>query len=307
MNLTSFCGPCLKWKFVLACKGHSGFNGFLAPYTTKYLVRDITVTNTHSIFGVMQPGYPGTSRRQITIDRFTGAMTETGGEPATSFSPFPFEIDLTWQDWIVRDDYFRNMASSDNGVDQYSTLTEVTLSQPYPASELEADADALINAIDPASLDWSTLKTVSYPGDQGAAVGYNPQAFGFLPESIFYGILGSATFPPPVLPIEALRAAAWYNYMPSGQVYPVQDIVVNIPGYDRPGWYMKLVGFIQMAGNYCEKSYYVDLQPAAVGIPTCVSGQGGCGAPFKLVPPPLVSGQNGYKVIVPNCRCGDHG
>jgi hypothetical protein len=309
-NVISFCGPCLKFKFLMACKGHSGFNGFQPPYNTKYLVRDITVVNTWEVFGVMQGGYPGTSRRQLTIDRATGQMFETGGEPATSFSPFPFEIDLAaqfpGQDWTISDNRFQTTAVIlDNGVDYKTTTTTVQLSQPYDLTALEADADAFLNAIDPANLAWSTLTTVGRADDFGAAVGYNPEAFGFMPEPVFYGILGSAPYLPPVLPIDALRAAAWNLYLPSAQAYPVQDIVVNIPGYDAPGWYMKLIGYIQMAGNYCEKSYYLDLHPGdPASPPTCISGTGGCRDPFKVIPPPLIYNQPGYKLIIPNCQCG---
>ena len=101
-----------------------------------------------------------------------------------------------------------------------------------------------------------------------------------------------------VFTIAALKAAAWYTYLPSG----AGSLIT--PNYDAPGWYAKLAGFFRMAGKYCERTQYVDYAANAVGQPVCVSGRGSCGAVFKVTPPPIVVGQNGYKLIVPGCECG---
>jgi hypothetical protein len=172
------------------------------------------------------------------------------------------------------------------------------------------------------------LTACLFPGDYGATGGFATSFdYDFLPPQILYPELGNLVLPPTAIPLSQpgigygpavqfsatpiqvtipvanLLAAAWYEYLPSAQIYPLAGIIGNINLYDGPGFLMKLVGYIQLAGNYCEKTFYLDLTPAPVGNPTCVSGQGGCGAPITVLPPPQIPGQNAYKLIIPNCQC----
>ena len=68
------------------------------------------------------------------------------------------------------------------------------------------------------------------------------------------------------------------------------------------GAYMKFVGLVQMAGNYCKKNYYIDWNQNPMSQ-SCQSGQGGCGSGFRVNPAPIIVGQDAYTIVVPNCQC----
>ena len=76
--MISFCTPCLKWKFVLAFKGHNGFNGFLPPYQNKYLKRVVKLTwdlsdLTYPFTGLhLNPPLVTVTQDEFDVDPLTG-------------------------------------------------------------------------------------------------------------------------------------------------------------------------------------------------------------------------------------------
>src|SRR5262245_23514539 len=111
MDVISFCGPCLKWKFILAYKDHYGLNGFTFPFLNKYLRTVIRFTSTlYDNSGRAQPTQ--VFEQECRVDRFTG-------EIAPELPPFFFNYyeaylrgQVTGPGWFVSDDYIRNSAGA---------------------------------------------------------------------------------------------------------------------------------------------------------------------------------------------------
>ena len=265
--MISFCLPCLQWKFIVAIKAHEGWSGFLPPYHTKYLHRiDKTTFST------------GVLNREQVIDRLTGQLTEISGPgyDIVQFGPPPFG----GPNWTVRDDYL-SFLDTVNGIHYESTLD-----QPYELTTLNADADNLIATIDPAGIPWGNLVEVDLGVPIELSIGGVNEMMSFLPLPYQF-LLASA-------PVASLGAAAAYIFFPG--------TISNI-GLNFQGCLIKLVGFIKMAGNYCQKTYYIDFNQNVLSH-LCLSGKGSCAAPgFRVNPPPVIDGQNAYVLIVPNCQC----
>jgi hypothetical protein len=266
----TFSTPCLKWKLLVAVKYQYGFPGFTAPYNTRYLTQTITETQTF-------PGSSTSYESSTTIDRITGAATSTvitGG--LTDNFVFPYGQDLTGTTYVVGgDDNYSFTFTKDDG---YILVTvNVQLSNPYNLAQLDADADTLLATIDPATMAWNTLQEVFYdifgPADAGIPAQYG-----------YGGATGGA--------ISQLNAAAW-SWLSLGDVSSVTYY---------PNAYSKLISYVAMAGNYCQKTLTFDYNNNLINQ-SCLSGVGACSAPFKVVPPPLAAGQNSVVLIVPNCQC----
>ena len=187
---------------------------------------------------------------------------------------------------------------------------EVFLSNPYTLNQLNADTDALLNAIDPASIPFGQGQVSIYENDSlgGSDLGTIYQGFTqqLLPSIAQYYPPRGPFVPMPAPPfgrqlnapfnIPTLGAAAGYVYAPSPFGEPI------LAPIDKPGAYMKFISYIQMAGNYCQKSFYIDWNQKPISQ-SCQSGQGGCGGAFRVNPPRIIAGQDAYTMIVPNCQC----
>jgi hypothetical protein len=319
--MISFCGPCFKWKIIMAFKGHSGWNGFQAPYYTKYLNRRVRLTYDWS--GLTYPDGSPISGPQIYVyesefdlDRLTAQPVNWPVNPVPGVFPFPFfgEPIPTPQppadgvtNWVVTGDtYFSGTHYEQRAplIGLFKTTNEVFLSNQYTLEELDSDADALISNIDPNSIAWGSgmanwfaedyasiymgfdqlllPRIAEYVADRGPTP---PVSFEALPQSS----LDAGTSDP--------GAMAGYVYAPSPFGEPI------LAQLDRPGAYMKFVAYVGLAGNYCQKQFYIDWSQNLIGQ-ECVSGAGGCsGGGFLVKPPPIVVGQSAYTLIVPNCRC----
>ena len=218
------------------------------------------------------------------------------------------------QSYVVRDDYYSvtSYQSEPPLVGYAKYTTEVFLSNPYTLAQLDSDTDALINAYwIPASIPIRrAARSRSYENDSLGGLDLAAIYQGFTQELLpaiaqYYPPRGPfVAMPTPpfgrrlIAPfnIPTLGAAAGYVYAPSPFGEPI------IAPYDKPGAYMKFVSCIQMAGDYCQKNYYVDWKQNPISQ-NCQSGQGGCGAAFRVNPPPIIVGEDAYTMIVPNCQC----
>src|ERR1700722_18252850 len=116
--MISFCTPCLKWKLILAFKGHNGYNGFLPPYQNKYLKRVVKLTTdltglTYQGTGLHLSGPLVTVLQdEFDIDPLTGFLTNipngtTGPRVFPFFGvPGPPNQPVPGQSYVVRDDYY---------------------------------------------------------------------------------------------------------------------------------------------------------------------------------------------------------
>lgn len=320
---------------IMAFKGHEGWNGFSPPYYTKYLTRTVKL-----ITDLSDLTYPGgqhltgdlvtVQQGEFDVDRLTGFPTKRPSD--LNFSPkfFPFfgqPIPPNQTpapgvvNWAVTDNQYSATRYSDepplNGLAKF--ITEVTLSNPYTLGQLDADTNALFNAVDPASINYGQGQVVIYENDSigGLDLGsvyqgftqellpsiaqYAPPRGPFVPSGLFVisgesGTTGIMKLPAPFA-VPTLGAAAGYVYAPSPFGEPI------LAPFDKPGAYMKFVSYIKMAGNYCKKSFYIDWNQIQQSQ-TCQSGTGTCSeTPFLISPPPIVTGRSAYTLLVPNCTC----
>lgn len=296
----------------MAFKGHNGFNGFLAPNYNKYLKRVVKLTTdlsglTYQGTGLHLSGpLVSVVQDEFDVDPLTGFLTNTpNGTTGPRYFPY-FGVDTSnIPNLVVADNYYSITAyqSEPPLVGQAKYITEVFLSNQYTLDQLDAGTNALINAINPDTIPWGGGLATWYVNnalggpDLGTIyAGFDQQLLPGITR-IPYPPRGPA--PPTSFTVPELGAAAAYTYAPSPFGEPI------IAPYDKAGAYMKLVGFVQMAGNYCKKNYYVDWNQHPISQ-TCQSGSGGCNAAFRVDPPPIIVGQDAYTMIVPNCRCAGH-
>jgi hypothetical protein len=277
----------MRWKFALFSKAQFGFNGFVAPYRTKWLS---SIATAQSDF--YSPG--GTILFTITaagvdnINRLTGDITHTG-----DVMPLPAGLGFAHPDWVISDTFARQITGTP-GPNAVVTRRDWLLSNQYAVGAVEADVDAQIALYRPDTLAWFKLDATpsedfDYPPfPNGDVLDHR------LPPAVVYTCPAEQ-----ISDVPDLRAASWYVFEPS-----------NITGFFTPnigggflGYFLKLVGWFALQGNYCEKTFYVDPAAAPVGTPGCVSGSGGCSGSIRIDPPPYMAGENAYKLIVPNCQC----
>ncbi len=303
----SFLTPCLNWKFILAYKGHSGWNGFIAPFHNKYLNRHEKITNRLFLNGRLLS--QEVTEQEFDVDQLTGEIAFQSA--LFGLSQFPFAHPPAPGDpaWIIEDNRFVHTDTGPLNGDgsQVVIVTEVTLSNPYTLGQLDADTDALIDAIDPTTLPWGTVTPVWYPdiesGDPFGGIGA-AQAASVLDQFIpntppGVGVLPSRIAPPSVFAQSPapFTSAAGYAYAPNP--------AGTVPTWDVPAGYAKWVGFVKMAGKYCRRTFLIDLNLQPVGTPQCISGRGSCAVAFRVNPPvpaPVI-GQNAYVIVTPNCQC----
>lgn len=279
----TFNTPCLRWKLVLAQKNQYGWPGFIAPYENRYLTKLVVITTTPSFGG------PGNVRtQQFHTDRITGNITPLVNLQANA--DFPYGLPLPTNDpndtWDVSETEFTNTIN--NG--EFIIETQVTLSNQYDLATLDADADNLLGQISVANMPWGTLQ---FNSDNGVSVADGPfspdgNLFDDLPPQVGYGgfFLGG--------PIQVpLNAVAAYVYVPG--------FVTSTTVF--PNGYLKLIGYVAMAGSYCLKTTILDWNMNVLNT-KCQSGTGSCASASKITPPPLTVGQNAYTLFEPNCQCG---
>jgi hypothetical protein len=277
----------LRWKLVLANKNQNGWPGFIAPFENRYLNK-LVVIETQPTFNY--PNNPVTTRTQEWVtDRLTGAIASADGN-ANADADFPYGDTLTQQPgtetWTVTETSFTHWLN--NGY--FVIITTVTLSNPYTLTQLDTDTNALLSSVSILNMPWNTLIVVP-SADQGLPLGpYSPNGdlTQLLPPQVTYNLTGA----PGPIAVPNLNAAAWCIYAPGS---------VSSQNF-FPNGYSKLIGYIAMAGNYCQKTYYLDYNLNLLNQ-NCVSGIGSCAAPFKVTPPPITPGTDAYVLIVPNCQC----
>jgi hypothetical protein len=282
-GLFTFNAPCLRWKILAGIKNQYGFPGHFAPYQTRYLNLLVTITTDNRPLG---PSFGVSTVSQLfTIDPSNGARTPNSlNASATPLLNFPYNTGLPGSDpgstWIIDSDtHYTHIVTLSDGV---IVTVEGQLSTPYTLSQLEADASALIHAIDPATVPEFTLMFTTGGGVPTA----DPTTA--LPAQYMYGSIYGQN----PLPIPILKAATWSSLI-FGLVGPLNW---------QPNVYMKAIGYFAMAGKYCQQTYLVDYNDNPINN-TCFSGNGTCGNQFQVTPPPLVLGQNAYVLITPNCQC----
>jgi hypothetical protein len=303
--MISFFTPCLRWKILVAYKGQHGWPGFQSPFATRYLTMALKVTNDQSGLTNQFTGLPDGLPITVTdytfgIDRITGRGLAANPSVVPDF-PYADAIATsppgeTWE--VIGDTYFKHIvpyAQPPLGGLAYE-ITEVTLSNPYTTTQLDADANALLAAVDLTKMDWFTAQIV-----QNAEVFFpiGPYTLSFdtlanllPPDVIGFSLSGIQTnIPVPVLP-----AAAWYVFTP------------GFVGRDTwyPNGYLKAVGWFSMAGNYALQTNYINYQQQTINQ-TSATGIGSCAASFEVTPPPLgasqlpiAPGQDGFVLLEPN-------
>ena len=302
----SFLTPCLNWKFILAYKGHSGWNGFTAPFQNKYLNRHEKKTNKEFLNGALIG--QEVTEQEFDVDQLTGNVDFQSSLFGVSAFPFANPPAAGDPAWVIADDHYIHTDTGPLNPDgsQIVAVTEVTLSNQYTIAQLDADTDALIDAVDPDSLPWGTVTPVWYPDTEnssdlfgGIATAQAASVLDFfipgIPPSV--GVLPSRIAPPSVFAQSPapFTSAAGYAYAPNPNG--------TDPAWDVPAGYAKWVGFVRMAGKFCRRTFLVDYNVQPVGQPRCVSGKGGCATAFEVRPPALVLGMNAYVIVTPNCQC----
>jgi hypothetical protein len=243
----------------------------------------ISITPTFD-YGTTEQAPTTISSSLWTLDHF-GNATQTILSNGGADADFPYATTLgesaaNSETWTVTETSFIHVFN--NGYN--FTQTEVQLSNEYTPAMLDADAQAYLDAADIADQPWQSWQSV-----------------GELTSPFFVEITG-------VLPIQAqnasqdasgpeimgaLNSAAWYAYT-LGEV---------ADGAWFPNGYMKCIGYMAMAGNYCQKIFILDDNQNVLNE-TCLSGVGSCANQFTVTPPALTPGQNAYVTITPNCVCG---
>lgn len=306
--LFSFSTPCRRWKILVAYKGQNGWPGFLAPFATRYLNMSVKITDDQSQLrdglGNLIGGTVTTNTYNFSIDRITGRQLATS---PVGYEPFPYGIDIAADmaanpgvRWTVIDNHYVHVIPRTEAPlagFAYTTI-DVTLSNQYTPAQLDADADALIASIDPSTMPWFTAQFAQY-GEINFPIGpYTPIAD--LTVMLPPGLIGFGLNSGGPLDVPTLGAAAWSIFTP-GSVGPDNWF---------PNGYLKAIGYVAMAGNYCKKIITLDYAQN-VTIDVCFSGRGSCADSFVVTPPPLTAnqlpiapGQDTYVTITPNCQCG---
>ena len=303
-SLFSFSTPCLRYKLICALKGQYGWPGFTLGNLKRYLnsVTTITVDYTQLTYENGIPVGGGVQTWTITssIDRITGATGPTTITPDTTIdapgygsTPLPYGVDLNNlpTGWTVTETTFTQVILTPEPPLLGNVVTTIvtTLSNEYTVGQLEADVDALIAGVNPDSQPWNTFQ---YVGSANPFGPYTPNSDprSMLPGEVNYYYLPRGGISSP----ENFSAAAWSVFAPG--------FVFGDNWFENGG--MKMIGYVAMAGNYCEKTFLIDNNQNLLDE-NCESGAGSCSATFEVTAPPLTPGQNAYVVIVPNCQCGD--
>jgi len=222
-----------------------------------------------------------TVQQLFTIDRTTGAPTPPNqNQNALGYLPvFPYGQDLTGDPntsySVTGDIGYTSTYISPYGYG--TTVLTVELSNPYTLAQLDADADALLAAIDPATMAWGALQ-------EALDGSFGPPDLGIPAQYGYGGSTGGA--------IPKLNAASW-SLLTLGDVSSVNYF---------PNTYSKLISYIAMAGNYCQKTLTYDYNQNLINQ-SCLNGVGACSVPFEVIPPPLAAGQNTIVLVVPNSQC----
>ncbi|HZV36156.1 MAG TPA: hypothetical protein VFB72_16385 [Verrucomicrobiae bacterium] len=288
----------MRYKLVLAQKNQNGWPGFVAPFSTRYLNKTVTITSQAT------QDYPSSASSTVTAnyvtDRLSGGISFVKGTVGVD-AVFPYGEMLTEdpvhsETWTVTDASFTHVYN--NGYNYVTT--QVDLSNPYDFGTLDADLNALLSSVSIASMPWNSLIIVPGP-DAAQPIGpYTPNAdlMNDLLPATDAATGRSVTYTGVIAPgpntIPNLNAAAWAIFAPG---------LVSSQNF-FPNGYQKLIGYIAMAGNYCQRNFFIDYNQNLLNQ-NCVSGSGACNAPFKVTPPPITPGENAYVLIVPNCQCGD--
>jgi hypothetical protein len=279
--MLTFNTPCLRWKLQAAVKLQFGWPGFVPPYSTRYLSKLVTITVTPTF---NFPNGPSTvSSQQWIMDKEGNLISPADGEPHAN-ADFPYGEPLTEdpvhsETWEVTETFFKHVYNDG----EHFVQTEVQLSQPYETADLEQDADAILAGMNVAAQPWDTWQSA---GD------LYPRELVDMADALPGQVRNASQETSGPFDMEVFNSAAWYTY-----------VLGEVSGEDwQPNGYMKTIGHVAMAGNYCQKTFFVDANGDVLDQ-NCVSGVGSCKNPFIVQPPGLVPGKNAYVLIVPNCVC----
>jgi hypothetical protein len=278
----TFNTPCLRWKLVAAVKLQYGWPGFTAPYSTRYLSKLVTISSSPT-FGFTPGAWTDVQQQLYTMDH-EGNISPNDGLFHIN-ADFPYGAPLTEdpkhsESWEVTETYFKHIYN--NGL--FFTQTEVQLSDPYELTALESDADQIIASLNLADQPWNTWQS----GGDLTSIAAQPIENNAIPEQ-FRNAAQDNSGP---AAMTQLNSAAWYAYA----------LGLVTASFWQPNGYMKTIGHVAMAGNYCRKTFVFDPSFNVLNQ-NCLSGIGSCASTFIVTPPPLVAGQNAVVLIVPNCQC----
>jgi hypothetical protein len=309
--------PCLNWKTAVAYFHRSGWNGFVWPFTNKYLMKvereeylTITGGTTNEALGS-----PWTATE--TVDPLTDAPAFTAGAtgwPFTADIAFPFSTTNVGSQpgWTVSETHFQSISDSGPGDPRYIHYSDVWLSNPNTMAATEAAAQALIDTT-LSNADWGTLTSVWYGscgpntcGDTGNDVYPLLDLFGAptgnvypdLPPNYPDGSTNVVEYP---WQVNNGCAAAGSLYVPCnwGGVWVVQDDQLYV-AYDQPEMYLKwgsvvrgpagwTVNWAQFATSYT--------QPTTNGTSAHPAD---CGTEISIQAPAAYDGTNWCLMAVPN-------
>jgi hypothetical protein len=286
-GVLSFGSQCLRWKVRVAFKAQQGWPNFTAPYNRRFLTAVTTVTDDRSGTGGISSSGATTSH----IDQWTGATTFSPMTGLEVFPDFPYGAPTEFFtgdpniSWTITDTSYKKVQLFFEGAPAPRVLTFSTqLSNEYSIAGLEADLTTLIKSVDLDSMAWNSLQKVTINEFTGYGPNVTEPSLPFLlPNEVNYEAAHGG-----------LQAAAWNIWAPGS---------ANQDGTFSPNFGCKLVGNLALPGNYCKKTFFLDI----TGHPLdqrCDSGIGSCASPFEVDPAPMEINRNNYALIQPNCVCG---
>jgi hypothetical protein len=297
------------FKFVVAYKDHVGFNGFIYPFTNKYLHASYSETVTYYDPSGNSLFTDGPYTQDQDIDRFTGEITTSGDEVSKiDFFAAYFEGQTSGSNWLVQESYFRftNGAPGPNAV---VSVLETSLSDQYTMGQLDSDINTFITAVNPDDIPWYKLKTVGFTGpDHEADIPMSDwwsEPERYLPNEAKYAVY----LRDDLWDVPSLHATAWSIYIPSlwaGLGAAGQPPVVPPPfdggAQNEPSFYIKMVGYVQTVGPYTLTTKKVDYD-LNLGSQNCTNGTGTCGNTFSIWPGSIILGTNLYIMLGTNAQC----
>ncbi len=213
----------------------------------------------------------------------------------------------------MRDDYYSvtSYQSEPPLVGYTKYTTEVFLSNPYTLGQLDADTDALLNAIDPASIPFGEGQVTIYENDSLGGLDLAAIYQGFTQELL----PAIAQYYPPRGPFVAMRTPpAWPGSYRSIQhphtrrgrwlcfrAEPVRENRSSRPMTNRA---RTIIQRLHSDGRELYQNGIGRGLEAGIRFHRIVNpARGGCGMRFRVNPPPIIVGQDAYTMIVANCQC----
>jgi hypothetical protein len=296
--LLSLTNTCFQIKLIAGFGGWVGFLGYNSGTTNRYWTATVTwdaylysgatiIKHGQGAFtSTYDPSSGTVSTGSTTWTNILSAPSQFGPSPTVAYGPTPASSgDKTYS---ASGDTTLTVTQDDTGSSGYKVVTVTNLSTVYTLAEAEADLDAAIAVRSPgyAAFDAAAWNTITYV----PAHYTSNDTTQWYDNNVDYSLAGVTTSNTPT----AISPNSPYTLSTNPEYCVAWSTVTSTTPYNTTMF--KCVGWINMAGDYAQKTYEFAFTspPSSPAAPTsqtaCFTVTGaGCGTYFEITPESITS------------------